>query len=510
MSLNIEYKHRQMVPRWNPFFIAKKLGETKGLIYTQTTTEIDLRQHLKKYHNWQSNKTRLYALDYIASALILEQLDDQTTKDPIQLLNQQFKHLSSAGKDIVNYLVSKDTILSDYSFNASIDNDCKPIYSSKIAELKCKLQRFPYNPIAWMDLAFYYAALGIYTKAEKCVIIALNLNNTNRYILRSATRFFLHLNKPDLSLSILRKAASTKDDPWLISAEISMSEILGVKSQYVKTGLNLSNDQRFDPLNRSELNASLSTLEYSYGNIKKAKKLLKAALISPDENVLAQAEYISKNIDVIIDSTKYNIPYKYEAIMWEELRNKKYRDALNEAIKWTKYQPFSAKPVTAATYISAVALLDDYFAISIIEKVCPSLRKEPMVLNNYVFSLANIGKIKEAKEMLSKLKEPEVDDFKSAILTATKGLVAFRSNQIQKGRELYHKAINYFARNKDFLALSRANLFLGREELLVNNKDGVKYLRKAIELATRFNLHEVVAYGDHLLKNRQTDHQNCS
>ena len=323
-----------------------------------------------------------------------------------------------------------------------------------------------------------------------------------RLILRTAARFYLHIDKSEKAVNILRNAESIRGDPWLVSAEIAISEILGLKSRFIKTGIHILASQRFHSRSTTELNASLATLEYAHGNVRKAKKFLRDILITPNENSLAQAEYLSKKMMVNINPFSFKIPFKYEALLWDEFKNGKFNDALKNSVRWMMYQPFSSRPVTTATYISAVALFDDNAAIAIVEDACPSVQKDPKVLNNYAFSLANIGEIQKAKSILHKIDIAELDEYNRAVLTATKGLIAFRTGAVEEGRELYKRAITYFTSQDEFSALARAYLFFGREELRINNNDAAKYLQKAIELAKNLVLYDVINYVKHLLAQR--------
>lgn len=499
MNSNIEYKNRLMIPRMNPFIVATLMGETKGLAKTYSPTQQDLSYHKKKLVDWLNNNTSLHALDFVASALLLDKTNASETRKAIGYLEQQYSKLSYTGQYLIDHITNKKPLNENEYIDTRVVEYCKRLYHCEIARLKRQLASYIYDPITWLDLTFFYTVLGQYEKGRKCIMTALHLNSINRFVLRSAARFFLHIDEPDRSLDLLRKAVTTNEDPWLISAEIAMSEITSSKSRFVKSGIGIVRAEQIHPFNTTELNASLATLEFTHGKIKKAKKFIKTALVSPNENTLAQAEYLSRNIYLRVNSGIYDVPFNYEARMWEDLRSGQFKEAQGNAIKWMKYQPFSSKPVILSTYISSVALLDDKSAIAIVENTCPSMQKDPMVANNYAFALANSGQVEKAKRVLQTLDTTNISAHNEAVLNATHGLIEFRSGKIEQGRELYKKAITFFDGKNDKRALCRAYLFLGREELRNGNVNGIRHVKKATRFAEAFALPEITAYCNCLL-----------
>ncbi len=84
-----------------------------------------------------------------------------------------------------------------------------------------------YDALAWLDLAFYQTMENHVDKAKRSMLVAMQLAPENRFVLRCASRFFLHLNDPDHARDILIRSEGIKTDPWLMAAEISMSAIAG-------------------------------------------------------------------------------------------------------------------------------------------------------------------------------------------------------------------------------------------------------------------------------------------
>ena len=59
------------------------------------------------------------------------------------------------------------------------------------------------DAVEWMDLARSFTTLGELTKASRSVGAAVKLAPTNRFIVRAASRFYVHSNEPERALSLL-------------------------------------------------------------------------------------------------------------------------------------------------------------------------------------------------------------------------------------------------------------------------------------------------------------------
>lgn len=104
--------------------------------------------------------------------------------------------------------------------------------------------------------------------------IALYLANNNRYVIRSAVRLFMHINKQDEALFILRHSEALKYDPWLLSADISLTTLLGKHQRYIKVGQIMVADQNYSRNSISELSSAIATLEFANGALKIAENYL--------------------------------------------------------------------------------------------------------------------------------------------------------------------------------------------------------------------------------------------
>lgn len=212
-------------------------------------------------------------------------------------------------------------------------------HRAEVARLKTCARHYPRNAILWADMAFHYTLLGQRERAMRSMDIAVTLGGNNRFILRSAARCFLHLGDADKALFQLRRSPLSRADPWLVSAEIAISEGIGHRTNLAKLGQMMVIDQSFSPWAVNELAATLSTLETRHGSVRKAKKLLAMALQRPNEITVAQAEWLAVGLGQEVARSQVNIVAAYEADARRDFRDANYEIALQHARKWFTVVP---------------------------------------------------------------------------------------------------------------------------------------------------------------------------
>ncbi len=494
MNFEIEYKNRQVIPRWFPSNFATLLGQTRSTSEQPPSNDFELKNYLKVLEDWQNNPNIIYALDFLAYSLILNKENSTDIERAIKLLSKNKKHLPSIGNELLNLFLSDEKVNDKNRLQDVTICDFKIDYKKNISNLKRITRFYPHDPISWTNLSFYYTIVGKLEKAKKCMYTALGLNKINRFILRSASRFFLHADDPERSLYILRNNDITKIDPWLLSAEISISEILEKKSKNIIRASTLLNDDNINPFHKSELGATLATLEFSHGKSSKGRKFVDVSLINPNENTLAQLEYLSKNfkIDDNFSPQLFNVSCNYEALTWHKYNIGHFHDAFKYSLDWIKYQPFSSRPAILSSYISSIGLNDDNTAIDILNKSLIASPNDTALLNNLAFSYCNLNKLEEAIKILYQINRLKLSSDQKAIVSATTGLLAFRSKNSSLGKKLYSSAIEYFTSTQNYIALSRASFFYARELKRIGDNQYKKYLKQSKELAENLKLMEII------------------
>ncbi len=322
---------------------------------------------------------------------------------------------------------------------------------------------------------------GHENKAEKAILTALHLAPNNRFVLRSATRFFIHKEKFDKALFYLRKAETLKSDPWLISAHIATSSIMGRFSPLIKDGVRLVNSDNFSDYDITELTSSLGTLEFKDGSFKKAKKIFEKSMRMPNDNSLAQLEWVSK------DEQRFQInPFNYDKVInpfearaLELYERGNWKDAFYNSIKWFLDMPYSKRPVLLGSYIADSLLQDKHAAIVLCEVGLQANPYDPTLLNNMVYSLATSDSTENLDHYVRQMMDVDIHSLPNETkitYQATLGLVAIKRGETEFGVNLYKQAIKN-AKNiqNDYLKnLATANLT--RELISLNHKEKDVYV----------------------------------
>ena len=488
--LSTSDKKRQVIPRWHTYGTAQWLNLTKAL-KPKSKPQKD-EDFFEKVRSWENRGGLIHAIDLVGNALALNHFDDsKVAKAAKQIIKN--KHMIST----IAYEVAEKFLLFSCEGKLPLPKlivpERKESFYKVISSIKRSLREYPRNPILWMELAFFYTGIGQSKKAEKCVKIALRLNKDNRYILRSASRFFLHIGDLDLALCLIRKSDIRKYDPWLVSAELAISEIAESSPKLVKSAKALLKTESIDAFHLSELASALGTLEINSGSNKSGKKLFKIALKDPTENSLAQALFLQDQIGEAGKMIHTLHPEQaFESESRIHFKNREYKKAFEKIKKWLAYQPFSSRPAEHGSYIASVVLGDFEEAIKIAEMGKISSPNDFLLNNNHAFALASLGRVDDALDVLKKINEKNLNKSNRNILKATKGLINFRNKKFQTGRQLYKEAVTFFESQQDKASEAIARLFWAREEDRAQMKEASQIKESAVNLAKQQKLNEII------------------
>jgi len=390
-------------------------------------------------------------------------------------------------------LTSNDVLELDYDtieeFNTLINN--KVLYKV-INKTKNKVRNEIFNPITWVELARLYSMKGQFKKAENAILSALHLAPNNRFVLRSATRFFIHNAEFEKAIYYLKKSDNIKNDPWLISAHIATSSLMNRYSPFIKTGLILTSSNNFSNFENTELLSSLGTLEFNAGSYKNAKKLFEKSMLSPNDNSLAQLEWISKDdsrFKINLFDFK-NVINPFEAYALDHYEKGEWKNAFYNCLKWFLDMPFSKRAILLGSYIAGT-MLNDYEAAIVLCKV--GLQANPnnvVLLNNLVYyqTLSNNEENYESNIIqLSQINLNELPDSMKIVIQATLGLVFFRNNEIEKGKQFYELAIFNAEKTKNNYHKNSAILNYTRELINSNQPEKTSFITKVIEMKLEGN-----------------------
>lgn len=446
---------RHALPRWSGIQTAKKLGELASAklptVEQQNIGKGSLQELLLQ---WETEKNLPLAMEIISTARILQVEDDISS-------------IVEFAKDAALTVESDTPLLKSMLFDVeSADEDITAhVEYAEINQIKSALRAYPRNPLLWCELSRQYTIVGHKKKSEQAILIAYGLAPENRIILRSIARFYTHIGDPERALYYLRKSAVLLEDPWVLSAEIALTNIISKTSKNIKRGRSMLVGTIFQPIALSELASELGTMDFFAGNSKQGKQKFEIAIKSPHENAVAQIAWVNKKahkVDSIIESLP-SIDYNFEAETRWYFDAHDWQKAFGLAKLWQDYQPFSREPALVSSFIATDFLENYQQAEAILERGLLSNPCDSGLLNNYAYVLILSGKIAEAeKVLLYTEKLCQQDDY--IPLIATTGLLSYRIGDVQTGKTLYTKAINAAKAKNNSDLLYRAVLCHAREE----------------------------------------------
>lgn len=477
MANLFEHEDRRVVPNWRSFGRTTIIGELNS--FQKERSEPHRETSIDEYIiDFELSPTVIHAADLLSAAIVNNKRNNAHAIKAAQfILKNNDKTTSSQISLAQSFLNKEENIDVSARFenvgtsNLSVVINPIPFYE-KINETKHLLRVNPKNTILYVELSRYYSVLGQEKNSVKAMKTALHLAPNNRFVLRSAARLFAHFNTIENDYleyihHILKNNPMTYQDPWLTAAEISISTIRGVNSNFIKNGIQLINSGNISPFNFTELASSIGTVELLNGS-KKSRSFFDKSLISPNDNTLAQIEWASTKdhrLDVVQD--KFQVKLNYEALALEYFQNSEYEKSIENAAKWFSDQPFSKRPIMFGSNLASTILKDQEKSIAFLKAGLTSHPYDPQLINNLAYSLALDNKPQEAFEEINKIKpDVKIDTSTKVCLSATKGLAFFRSGYPEIGRQFYLEAIaqtnTINNRNLNWVAI----LNYAREEIL--------------------------------------------
>jgi len=483
MRTDIEYTNRQLIPRWLTYNKACLLN-FRSNFNAQPINEVEKTNYDIAIEEWKQNKSISYAQNIIASAHTLE-------------LEQDVYY-----REAIDYLIAKDFDKNTLFENMLGKRDNNPICchekendsasSMEIHKTRKLVRDYPNDSLRWMDLAYCYLVAGNQRNAEKYIRVALSLNSSNAHIIRSAARYFVYKEDPEKALHIIRTASSFNSNPLLLSSEISICEAFDMKSRAIKNAREKLFDRNFSLGQLSELNATFATLEFNNGSSKKGKKFLENALSTPNENTLAQAQFLIRKFDGSFDPTRFEIPCRYEADAWNYYQKMDFKDSLLQARQWFYYQPFSSRPAVLYSYLQSLIFENNAEAIRLLNDALRLSKCDFSLINNKTVALAQNGNIKEAILELEKLKSfTDIDEGERGVMLATMGLIEYRKSNSMLGRKYYKEAIDILKKLKHQSRECIAYYYWYREEEKFDKVESDKLYQITKEIAEKYNYTDI-------------------
>lgn len=360
----------------------------------------------------------------------------------------------------------------------------------RIVRIKRRLRDGPRNAFDWIDLGLLYESLGQRDHAERAVRTGLALAPSNRFVLRCASRFLIHRNEFQEAHRLLVRAPALKHDPWLLAAEIAAANVMGRTSANVKSARKWIESGKLLPFHVSELASAIGTLELAAGSMKFAKRMFRASLEQPTENAVAQASWADRHFGggFLWQTPDAEILSSPEANAVSLLQTEKWTESLEYTKQWLADQPFSAAPVINASFLYSSVMADPASAVAVCRFGLMANPDDLAIRNNMAFAYCQLGDPDSAERTVKHLPYAELNDHQSALISATRGLIAFRRNLVQAGRLGYQEAIDYFERHGEAAHALRARMYLAVEEIRAGNESARSTAHEVIK--------EVLSSGD--------------
>ena len=447
---NHRHPDRKLIPRWRSIDQTSpaELASTRKFFH-QSTLADDFDEALER---WQRRQTILNALDVIYIAVQFGEI--KRSRGAIdQILKSD---IVDDVKTIARNLIRIPSAIELENAEVSLEDHRK-----KIRELKQRTAVSPHDPISHVELSRLYTNQGQITSARAAMRKAVALAPANRYVLRSAVRFCLHMEEEDIALRLVKSIPLR--DPWLLATQISVADLLDKDQRFAKAARKLLDSDTLDVAHTSELAAAIGTLELGHGNLRMARRLFRKSLVRPNENVVAQAVWASDRSEAHFDMHILQTAGAFEARAFHAIKGQEWENAVQSCDGWHRDEPFAARPVTFGSFV-AIDLLGNFDEA---ERLCRSgIISNPShsgIRNNLTYALLQKDRIDEAKKEWKLIKKPENEEERATFL-ATEGLLHFKIGDIDRGRSRYREAIETFTRINSVSQALRARIHHLRAE----------------------------------------------
>lgn len=469
---------RVLLPRWRPWRLALARGEgvpARGASIDMATVP----GHGVALQAWRTSPGRARAGELVSSALTRLDFGDGAMTAATDLLAD--KNSNDVQRVLAAGLLDSPPDL-DTERGLPYDGEASIIAMMRVKETRARLRRNPRIPLAWMDLAREYWVLGAEAKASRALSTAVALASGNRLVLRAAVLFYVATQDVDRAVGLIGKGTADTD-PWIAAARVGLLHS-GANVGGIREARRLLEDESFAPWHLGELAAGIGTLEFVHGNDRRARQLMRRALLDPTENVAAHAEWArGRGLDPV-DVEPSRVSHAWEADARRKGAVGDWENAARSSLRWLADQPFSLDAATSASYYATEAG-DFRLAEAIISSALRTSPADASLLNNRAFARACawdlVGALSDIRPVLHAVTEPSV----LGCVLATSGLICLRAGEPERGREFYERSIRIFLKAGLADSAARAAVNLASEEVRVRSAGQVGALKRASQLVER-------------------------
>lgn len=297
------------------------------------------------------------------------------------------------------------------------------------------------NPILLMDIARALTAKGHEQSAKRYVRAAVSLAPNSRFIVRAAARYYLHVGKNDIAHDILKKSPLLQHDSWIQASEIAVATVIGRTSVLPKSLIRATTNLKSVPPHLSELASAVATNEFLSGSTKTAKKLFQMALIHPNDNSLAQAEWAARKLNLVVDEVALRTPLSFEANSNNAYRRLLLPEAIDFARQWADDEPFASRPYDALCYFYCLEGSDDKAKVAAEKAFAANGGNSLPLQMNLLFVNIQSGSLDLAYTDLLKLSRHQDAKKHAPHLLANAGALAYAVGESVLAKDYYQRAI---------------------------------------------------------------------
>lgn len=479
-----EDRQRNVVPRWRRYTSTISAGELRS-VQGQPNERVGVEALEDALEDWRSNPSPSVAGDLVSIAMATGCTMPARSAAEYLL---RCEGANAAMKAVATGCLTEGQTQPAHTAASlpALADECT--MWADVAQTRVRLSQYPRNPVLWTNLALLYTILGLGHKAERSMRIALGQAGSNRFVLRSASRLFLHMGNAHYAHRVLLQAPNLVSDPWLMAAEIAIANAANRTPLTLKQAIRHLADEKSPPFHCSELAAAVATMDAYSGNAKRARKFIRISLTEPSENAVAQAAWLARNGFglAVGDTGSYG---SFEANAYCAVEAGKFNVALQHAKRWQHDQPFSSRPAILGSYIASRALEEHQTSIAMLRRALVCNPDDFMLHNNLAFAYAQRGACGEATKALAAIDRRSATLEQRVVLTATTGLIAYRAGDSLLGKSLYRQAIADASqsRHRDILQVS-ATAYLALEELRCGSCEAETFRQEALTLAQHTQL----------------------
>lgn len=482
MTIPLLFNLRRVIPRWRDSRTSLATGELISFNPSKLHEIGGNDQFGEKLQLWK-NERRIEQAAEVVSASIAQGIPEEAVEAAEFLISEK-ENTKQVVISVANEVLvrSGKQIRKEVSYPQPLETDLTKIFS-RIHHFRVQLNEFPRNALMWSDLSLLYVMLGQLNQSRDAMITALFLAPENRFILRAATRLFVHLDEPDHAHRMLLSKEITRHDPWLLAAEIATAAVANETPILTRSGKDMLEKEKIPSFHTAELASAIATLELSSGAVRKARKLFQASLLSPTENSVAQSVWAKKELPSLDTNLAVrNTPRTFEAQALDALRSLNWSDAVDAADLWFADEPYSSRPAEAGSYAALIGLEDYSKAEALTRAALIANPNDLTLINNLAFALANQWRLEEARQILDSADLSISDQIVEVPITATRGLINIRMGNIDVGKALYLEAISRAVHTSHHDLSAMASINFAREMFMagqMSEQAAVSFAEKA-------------------------------